>query len=442
VADATNLPDEIGPAKNVAWKTALPQGFSSPVLSANLVFTTGYESEKLYTLAIDRRNGEIRWKVEAPRPLPAKPKGPNSPVSPSPATDGANVYVFFDNYGLVSYDAAGSERWRHEMGPFRFPYGAGTSPVIAEKTVLLQIDQDSGSYLLALDKDTGKIRWKTSRPHATHGFSSPVIFKPAKGAAEVIVSGAYELDSYAFDTGKKLWWVSGMAWQAKSVPVVHNDTLYVHSWMASLVELGHKEITATWTEALEANDKNKDGKISKDEYSDESLVKIWFLYDLDQDGTLGETDWKYLLARSTAKNGLYAIKLGGRGDVTTTHVLWRYDKGLPNIPSPLLYRDVLYVLREGGILTSLDPKTGAVLKQARIEGALGSYFASPVAADGKIFTASQEGKVAVLNPGREWTVASVNNFDEEIWSTPAIAGNQVIIRTQNALYCFTSGKRA
>jgi outer membrane protein assembly factor BamB len=128
--------------------------------------------------------------------------------------------------------------------------------------------------------------------------------------------------------------------------------------------------------------------------------------------------------------------------VTYTHVLWKYDKGLPNIPSPLLYRDVLYVLREGGILTTLDPKTGAVLKQARIDGALGSYFASPVAADGKIFTASQEGKVAVLNAGRQWTVASVNNFDEEIWSTPAMAGNQVIIRTQNALYCFKSGKRA
>jgi outer membrane protein assembly factor BamB len=437
-----DLPGEIGPGKNVVWKTALPQGFSSPVLSSSLIFVTGYESEKLYTLAVDRKNGEIRWKVEAPKPLPAKPKGPNSPVSPSPATDGANVYVFFDNAGLISYDVAGKERWRYEMGPFNFPYGAGSSPVIAEKTVLLQVDQDSNSYLLALDKDTGKVRWKTDRPHATHGFSSPVIYKPVKGPAEVIVSGAYELDSYALDSGKKLWWVSGMSWQAKSVPVIDKDTLYVHSWMASLVELGHKEVTASWSEALSAYDKNKDQKIAKDEYPDESLVKIWFLYDLDNDGFLGETDWKYLLARSTAKNGLYAIKLGGRGDLTATNVLWRYDKGLPNIPSPLFYSGVLYILREGGILTSLDPKTGAVLKQGRIEGAVDSYFASPVAADGKIFTASQEGKVAVLNPGAQWTVASVNHFDEEIWSTPAIAGNQVIIRTQKALYCFTSGRPA
>jgi hypothetical protein len=169
-------------------------------------------------------------------------------------------------------------------------------------------------------------------------------------------------------------------------------------------------------------------------------VKLWFLYDLDGDGTFGETDWRYLLARGTAKNGLYAIRLGGRGDVTPTHVLWRYDKGLPNIPSPLLYNGVLYMLREGGILTAFSPKDGRVLKQGRIEGAVDSYFASPVAADGKIITASQEGKVAVIRPGAEWQVASVGEFGEEIWSTPAIGGNQVFIRTKSALYCFEKAK--
>ena len=438
VADARNLPSEIGPGKNVAWKTALPPGFSSPIASGKLIFLTGYEAEQIYTFAIDRANGEVRWKTAAPKPLAEKSKGPNSPVSPSPATDGANVYVFFENFGIVSYDAAGKERWRYAMGPFNTPYGSGTSPVIVDKTLLLQMDQDTNSFLIALDKDSGKLRWKTDRPHATHGFSSPVIYRPAKGTPEIIVSGAYELDGYALDTGKKLWWVSGMSWQAKSTPVISKDTLYVHSWMASLTELGHKEVKASWPEALAANDKNKDGKIAKEESPDESLVKIWFLYDLDKDGFLGEADWKYLLARSNAKNGLYAVKLGGRGDVTSTHILWRYDKGLPNIPSPLLYNDVLYVLREGGILTSLDPATGAVIKQGRIEGAVDSYFASPVAADNKIFATSHEGKVAVIKPGGQWEVASVNEFGEEIWSTPAIADNQIFIRTQKALYCFTS----
>jgi outer membrane protein assembly factor BamB len=160
-------------------------------------------------------------------------------------TDGTNVYVFFENFGLISYAPDGKERWRFATGPLNLPYRAGTSPVLRESTVLLQMDQDSGSYLVALDKDTGQARWKTERPHATHGFSSPVIYQPAKGRAEVIASGAYELNGYDLETRKKPWWVSGMSWQAKSVPVVAQDVVYVHSWMASLSQLGHREISAS-----------------------------------------------------------------------------------------------------------------------------------------------------------------------------------------------------
>jgi outer membrane protein assembly factor BamB len=431
VVPSAAIPDEIDPKKNAAWRTELPNGYSSPVLTRSSVFLTGWEGLKLWTFAIDRRNGQVQWKIEGPKPLAKEHKTVNTPVSPSPVTDGTNVYVFFDNSGLISYDAKGRERWRHEMGPFTFPYGAGSSPVIAGRTLLLLVDQDVKSYLLAVDKDSGKPLWKADRSHATHGFSTPVVH-----GSEVIVSGAYELNAYDLKTGAKKWWVSGMAWQAKSVPVVHNGILYVHSWMAAPTELGHKEVTLSWTEALAEYDKNKNGAIDKDEYPDESLRRIWFLYDLDDDNVLGESDWRYLLARGKAKNGLYAIRLGGKGDVTNTHVLWRYDKGLPNIPSPLLFDGVLYVLREGGILTALNPKDGSVLKQGRVEGAVDAYFASPVAAGGKIVTASKDGKVAILKPGAEWQVASVTDFGEEIWSTPAIGTGQFFVRTNKALYCF------
>jgi outer membrane protein assembly factor BamB len=397
---------------------------------------TASEGTKLLTISVDRKTGKVNWQVEAPTAVTTKPAGPNSPVSPSPVTDGTNVYVFFDSFGLVSYDAAGKERWRHPLGPFNLPYGAGTSPVLHNSTLLLQMDQDTGSYLLALNKDTGRQIWKTDRPHATHGFSSPVIYQPATGNAEAIVSGAYELDSYDVVTGKKLWWVTGMAWQAKSVPVIDKDVAYVHSWMASLSELGHKEITSTWEETLAQHDKDKNGKISKDESPDPSLTKVWFLYDLNKDDELDAGDWQYLLARGSTKNGLYAIKLGGRGDVTKTHVLWRYEKGLQNIPSPLLYNNVLFMLREGGILTSFNPVDGAVLKQGRVEGAVDSYFASPVVADGKLIIASQDGKVAIIRPTAQWEVLSVADFGEDIWATPAAAGGQFFVRTQKALYCF------
>lgn len=440
IADARSLPSEVRPDKNVAWRADVPSGFSSPVLTDTAVFVTGSEDTKLYTISLDRKTGKVNWKVEAPKALHGKPKGPNSPVSPSPVTDGKNVYVFFDSFGLVSYDASGKERWRHEAGPFNLPYGAGTSPVVHGSTVLLQMDQDTDSYLIALDRETGKVLWKTDRPHATHGFSSPVIYQPAQGPAEVVVSGAYELDGYDLKTGRKLWWVTGMAWQAKSVPVVAKDVVYVHSWMASLSELGHKEVTASWEQTLAARDANKDGKISKEESPDESLTKVWFLYDLDKDGYLGGKDWEYLLARNRTKNGLYAIRLGGRGDVTQSHVLWRYEKGLQNIPSPLLYDGVLFLLREGGILTSLNPANGSVHKQGRVEGAVDAYFASPVVADGKLITASKEGKVALIKPGAQWEVMSVGDFGEEIWATPAAADRQLFVRTQKALYCFEDSK--
>jgi outer membrane protein assembly factor BamB len=440
VADARDLPGEFAPEKNVAWSAELPHGNSSPVVTNRSVFLTGWEGLKLYTYAIDRKTGKIQWQAEAPKQLAKEHKTVNTPVSPSPVTDGTNVFVFFDVFGLISYDAAGKERWRFPMGPFTFPYGAGASPVVEGKTLLMLVDQDDGSYLLALDKNSGKQLWKTDRPHATHGFSTPVVYRPTKGAVEIIVSGAYELDSYDLATGKKLWWLHGMAWQAKATPVIHKDVLYLYSWMASPAELGQKEITMSWADAVAAFDKDKDGSLSKEESPDENITRLWFLYDLNDNNVLDSKDWEYLLARGKAKNGLYAIKLGGRGDIEKTHVVWRYDKGLPNIPSPLLYDGVLYVLREGGILTSFDPTDGKVLKQGRIEGAVGSYFASPIAGDGKILTASKDGNVAVITPGPQWEVASVNAFDEEIWSTPAIDGHQVFIRTNKALYCFEQPK--
>jgi outer membrane protein assembly factor BamB len=116
--------------------------------------------------------------------------------------------------------------------------------------------------------------------------------------------------------------------------------------------------------------------------------------------------------------------------------LWRQTKGIPNVPSPLVYRDVLYVIKEGGILTSLNPVTGEVFKQARVTGAIGPYFASPVAADGKIYLTDQEGHIAVLKAGPQWEILHVNALDEEIFATPALADGRIYVRTRGALYCF------
>lgn len=431
------LPSEASPSKNLVWKTNLPRGHSSPAIAGNRIFLTAGDEKKLVTYAIDARSGRIEWEREAPRSRTTKIQPKNTYASPSPVTDGSNVYVFFEDFGLLSYDADGNERWRYAMGPFNVPYGMGVSPILVGDLVVMVCDQDTDSFLEAVDKDDGRRRWKTSRPEATHGFSTPVVWRPAKGAPQVIVSGSYQIAGYDSSTGEKRWWVDGMAWQAKSTPVIDGDRLYVYSWMANPSELGTKLDPLPFREALEKHDTDGNGLLSQGEVQDETIKALWFLFDLDHDGNLNERDWSIYRARGTARNGLYAIQLGGHGNLTRK-ILWRYEKALPNIPSPLLYRNVLYVLKEGGILTALDPKSGNVLKQGRITGALGGYFASPVAADGKLYTASMDGKLAVLKAGADWEVISVGEFEDEIWATPAIAGSHVFVRTQSALYCFGS----
>ncbi|HBY62342.1 MAG TPA: hypothetical protein DEH78_21170 [Solibacterales bacterium] len=435
VAEATNLPVEFGPGKNLVWKTDLLPGYSSPALTEKHIFVTAHkDKKKLYTICLDRKSGQILWQHEAGE-NPNKPLSVNTPVSPSPVTDGINAYVFFEHAGLISYSPDGKERWRAKLGPFQSPYGLGASPILVDGKVVLQIDHDNGSFLIAFRAKDGKQLWKAARNEFTHGFSTPVVYKPRRGPAQIVTSGSFKLAGYSAEDGELLWWVDGMAWQAKSTPLIDGDMLYVHSWMAGLSELGHKPVTETWPQALEAIDKNKDGKLQKEELPDPAMAKYLFLFDLDGDGTLGERDWNNVLARSNAKNGLFAIKLGGRGDLAKD-IAWRYEKSLPNIPSPILYNGALFVLKEGGILTSLDPKTGEVIKQGRIEGAVDPYFASPVAADGKIYTASAPGNVAVLKAAGQWELLQVNKLDEETWATPALAGGHIFVRTQKSLFCF------
>jgi outer membrane protein assembly factor BamB len=435
VAETSGLPVEFGPDANVVWKTPLPPGYSSPALSGDRVFVTASDKEKLLTVCLNRLTGKIEWQREAPRARPSKKLGVNTPASPSPVTDGESVYAFFEDFGIVSYAPDGKERWRHALGPFNAPYGMGSSPIVADGKVLLLCDQDTGSFLVALNAGDGHQVWNTARPEATHGFSTPAIYRPPKGPAQAIVSGSYQVAAYSLDTGEKLWWVHGMAWQAKSIPVVDGDRLFVHSWMESPVELGLQK-APPFAEMLKLHDADHDGKLSKSEVPDEEMKKLWFLFDLDHDGAMSDSEWKIHRARGDAGNGLFAIRLGGKGDVTDTNSLWRFEKSLPNIPSPLLYKGVMYVLREGGIMTALDPGKGTVLKQGRIEGALDPYYASPVAGDDKIYTLSQSCKLGVLKAGAEWSVLAVNDLNDDCWATPAIADGRLYVRTQSAMYCF------
>ena len=451
VSDATKLPVEFGPEKNVVWKTRLPFGHSSPVIFGDRIFLTGAEGGQrvdggrqkvidqggaLYTLCVDRRTGKILWKREVTRPRIERYQPTNSPASPSPVTDGRSVYVFFGDVGLVAYSLDGAEKWRVPLGPFNNVNGHGSSPILFGNLLILLCDQDTNSYLLAVDKNTGRTEWKVERPESTRSYSTPSILQPKGGPAEVIVPGAYNLTSYNAATGEKLWWIHGLSWQPKSTPVINGDMIYAHWW-----ESGGESETATETptfaDMLAKYDADHDGRISLEEVkADLRMQKQFPEVDLDGDGYLEAHDWDNYRARRASRNALLAVRAGGRGDVTDTSIVWRMQKYLPNVPTPLLYQGVMYLVKDGGIVTSLDPKTGKILKQGRLTGALETYYSSPVGGAGKVYMISQGGKVSVLKAGAEWELLAVNDLDDECFATPAIVDNRLYIRTRNTLYCF------
>jgi outer membrane protein assembly factor BamB len=137
-----------------------------------------------------------------------------------------------------------------------------------------------------------------------------------------------------------------------------------------------------------------------------------------------------------SENGMLAIRLGGAGDMTTRSVVWAYRRAVPQLPSPLIYQHVLYMVNDGGIVTTLQPATGELIKQGRLKGAIDRYYASPVAADGKIFMSSEKGKVAVLRPGGDLEPAVINDVQDDIYATPALLDGRIYLRTRHTLYCF------
>ena len=439
VSEEPNPPIEFGPNRNVVWKTALPPGNSSPTVTGDKIFLTAVENEKLFTFALRRDTGQILWRREAPRPRKHVIERPASgPVSATPTTDGRNVYVFFADFGLLGYGPDGNELWRMPLGPFNNPFGHGSSPILSGDTLLMNIDQDTGSFLLAVDKDTGRVLWRTERPFAQRGYTTPVLYQPREGGLQVMVAGSYRLSGYDLKTGKEIWWIRRLPWQVKPTPIVADHVVYFITFSAES-DPGEQEIVPPFAEALAKFDLNRDGKLSKAEVPDPRTKARFEEYiDLDDSGYLEEHDWERLQDRRQGESGTRAYRLGGVGDLTESNFLWKNARSLPNVPSPLFYRGVLYTLKEGGILTSFDAKTGAIIKQARIQGALGDYYTSPIAAGGKIFTVSEEGKAAVIEAGANWNLIRVNDLGDGCRATPAIVDGKMYVRTFSALYSFAS----
>lgn len=432
-----SLPTEIGPDQYVVWKTAIPSGHSSPVLYGDRIYLTGIEGKRQYTFALDHSTGKEIWRAEAPARVAEKIHGIGSHAQSTPVTDGRHVVSLFGSAGLYCYDRDGKELWNVPMGPLKTEFGAATSPLLVDGRVILAQDYDGDSFLIVLNVENGKPIWRADRAEFPVGYASPAIWT-VDGKKQIVQAGALRVVGYDFDTGKEIWTVRGMARVCNMTPSIGPDNvLYLAGWAAG-ADAGDLIVIPPFEEVLAKHDKNKNGVIEFEELPAGPVKERFPQYDPNRDRRLDRAEWDRMRAIfALAKNRMVAIRPGGTGDITTTHVLWQQTKQLPYVPSPLLYQGLLFMVKNGGLVSTLDPKTGKSLKYDRI-GAAGNYYSSPVGGDGKVYFASQNGDLTVISALAQWQVLHSVHFGEEIFATPAIVDGRIYLRTAGHLYCFAN----
>jgi outer membrane protein assembly factor BamB len=433
ISDTDKPPINFGPGTNVVFKTPIPSGASSPCIWEDRIFLTGIDEEKLWTLCYSARNGELLWKQQALyEKLEAYHRSEGSPAASTPATDGKRVYSFFGSSGIFVYSLDGKALWEHRMPTADHvgDFGTGTSPVVSDGLVLVNRDMLRGSHLLALNAATGDIVWRVERPEFVSSYSSPIIWEH-DGAREVVLAGMHRLKGYELKSGEERWQVRGLPNATCATPVLGEGMLYFAGWSPG----GQESPMPTHAQLLERHDKNSDGFITKDE--GDGLIKTLFTYfDLNADARVDREEWeKRAQDRTKAENVLIAVR-PGNGDITESNIAWKYTRGLPYVPSPLYYRGLVYIVKDGGLVSCFDAKSGkAHFEQERL-GPSGSYYPSPVAANGLIYFCSNEGKFTVLAAGEKLTLLGHAELGERCITTPAIAHDRLYVRSAKHLWAF------
>jgi len=433
VSESDKPPVEFGPATNLLWKTALPPGLSSPCIWEDRIFLTALETGKLHTLCLRRRDGKMLWRQVAPAEGMEEVNPTSSPASATPATDGKRVYVYFGSYGVLAYDLEGRERWRRSLPMPGLINGSGTSPAIMENLLIINRDQEEGkSSLLALDGNSGRTVWETPRPEARSSYTTPIVWRH-DGAQEVVLAGSFRVVGYGLKDGREQWSARGL--EAVSVcptPVIGDGRLYAMSRSFGGANL------PSFSKMTAEMDKNEDGKIAGDEARGMLANKPLFTsIDNDKDGFVNEQEWNAATALiAKGEHGIFALRAPGTGDVTESHLAWKQKRGVPVVSSPLFYRSRMHIVQDGGRVTCYEAATGKALYEQERLGADGEYFASPVAADGKVYFASTRGTVSVIEAGDTLKVLARNDLGERIMTTPAIANNKLYVRTATNLWAF------
>ena len=445
---------EEGPSENVAWSVPLGDAVSSPVVAAGRVFTNAMVGDQRVALyGFDAVTGEQLWSREWETGTLGKIGGVNSHASSTPVADDERVYFYFPTLGMLAVDAeTGADVWQMPMPkPFvAFGWGLGASPVLYRDMLLFCQDDDLYPALHAFDKRTGEILWRDDRLDMNVNYSAPVICT-TDGVDEIVVAGTGKLIGHDPNTGERKWWAKVLLRNIKTTPVSHGGIVYVslasggiaNQWLATadIVETGNSDGKLTRQEIQDSVGEDKvpesffertfgRGDLNKDGYLEGEEIDLAFMHPDNfagaQHSAVGDSDsHRYLLA----------VRGGGRGDVTDTHVVWsRSPKKVASLPSPLVVNDRMYGLVGGGILFCHEIGQGDHLWVDRLNN-VGNYYASPVYGDGKIYIAGENGFVLVLEEGPEVKLLSRNDMGNDILGTPAIADGRIYLRARKKLIC-------
>ena len=438
---AHKLPARIGPAANVIWERKLAPGHSSPIVFGDRIYLTAVRDRRLLTMALDRRSGVTLWESEAPQQELEIIHRIGSHAQATPTTDGEHIISFFGSCGLFCYDTSGTLRWHRPMGPFNNNFGAAISPVLADDWVILCQDHDTESFLMAIDKRTGKTVWRTDRSEFPRNYCTPAIVD-VNGRKQIVVAGTLRVVGYDLQTGNEVWTVRGIARAACSSPGIGPDgTVFVASW-AGGGEPGARISVPPFADVVKQRDQNANGLLEEAELEKDGPIQRRFTQvDRDNTGSVTAREYEYFRTLfDKSRNVVVAIKPGGTGDVTNSRVSWEFTKSVPFVASPLSAGGHVFLVKDGGILTALEAASGKPKRVKRLP-ATGAYYSSPVAGDGKVYLLNERGRLTVISAAGNWKVLSTANFGEDTYATPAIVNGKIYLRTVGHLYCFGHPKK-
>jgi outer membrane protein assembly factor BamB len=399
------------------------------VICGSQLYVTSFDTDVLRTHALDTQTGKTLWTGELSRTRQAKHHALNNAASPSAACDNTGVVVFFADFGLAAWKHDGKPGWRSPMPALASNHGMASSLVLAGDLVVQVLGSDLGSEVLVYRRDSGKEAWRDKLSGVTH--CTPTVTSDA----QVIVVSTGELVAFDLRTGKRRWWITGLPYQPRASPVLSADGNFVY-FSALSVEESSKAALSSYEKLLQQFDVNGDGQITVAEMRERKGPAGAFpQIDMNGDGVFTRQEQAAIMRIAERSHIAASASTQGTGD-QTEKLLWSLDRGVPSVASPILVGDILYLFKEGGILTSVRASDGSVVKQGRLGPAFGSLYSSPIAAASRLYITNQHGIVTVLKAAPEWEVLAVNDLGEECFATPAVAGDRIFVRTTNTLWCF------